>query len=132
MGRKRGAKARQKEAERRRQLQQHGVTVLGSKGRPLSKKSGNAKRKLKNTQAFLDRQLEGTNPFATKRGSGASIRVRQKTLLHDYKSRKRSTVFADKRLGEYDMVRSVNWLRREKRGNAARRRQIAVCVCVCV
>lgn len=100
MGKKRSAKARQREAERRRQLSQHGVKVMGSNGKPLRTKGGMKKKSSKGSLSLLEKQLGGANPFATKRNAGKSIKLRQRTLLRDYKSRNKSTVFADKRLGE--------------------------------
>ena len=112
MGKKRSAKARQREAERRRQLSQHGVKVMGSNGKPLRAKGGMKKKSSKGSLSLLEKQLGGANPFATKRNAGKSIKLRQRTLLRDYKSRNKSTVFADKRLGENNPVSLL-----KKKGN---------------
>ena len=81
MGKKRSAKARQREAERRRQLSQHGVKVMGSNGKPLRTKGGMKKKSSKGSLSLLEKQLGGANPFATKRNAGKSIKLRQRTLL---------------------------------------------------
>lgn len=107
MGRKRGAKQRQREAERRRQLQQHGVTVVSNGVGALKKKLGQ-KVRAKKAAAYVANTSGSTNPFAAKRNAGKSIKIRQKTLLGDYQSRNKSTVFADRRLGEHNSVRSRN------------------------
>eukprot|EP01147_Barroeca_monosierra_P000375 gene375-3724_t len=101
MGRKRGAKQRQREAERRRQLQQHGVTVVSNGVGALKKKLGQ-KVRAKKAAAYVANTSGSTNPFAAKRNAGKSIKIRQKTLLGDYQSRNKSTVFADRRLGEHN------------------------------
>ena len=119
MGKKRSAKARQREAERRRQLSQHGVKVMGSNGKPLRAKGGMKKKSSKGSLSLLEKQLGGANPFATKRNAGKSIKLRQRTLLRDYKSRNKSTVFADKRLGENNPVSLL-----KKKGNT-----LFFCVC---